>query len=87
VLVLKTRMVSYKLNPFDAPMVVGYIVSVELRAYFVTALRLCGLFGLGIINMALDGPTKEMRRMRAGIARANNHFRHPRIAGDLNIDM
>lgn len=85
--VYKMRMIAYKVNPFDAPISVGCIASVELRAYFVTALRLCGLFGLGIIKIARDGPTKEMRRIRAGIARVKNHFLHPRIAGDLNIDM
>lgn len=78
---------SYKLKPFDAPIEVGCIDSVELRAYFVTALRLRGLFGLGIIKMALEGPTEEMRRMRIGIARAKNHFRHPRTAEELNIDI
>jgi hypothetical protein len=77
---------SYKLNPLARLIAVGYIVSVEFNAYREIDGRLLGLLGLGIINMALEGPTRDIRRIKIGMATANMIFRHLLMTDDLKID-
>lgn len=80
------RFGSYKLNPLARLTAVGYIVSVEFKAYREIDGRLFGLLGLGIINMALEGPTRDIRVIKIGIATVNMIFRHPLMTDDLKID-
>lgn len=79
------RFGSYKLNPLARLIAVGYIVSIDSKAYREIHGRLFGLLDLGIINMALEGLSRDVRVIKIGMATANMIFRHPFMTDDFKV--
>jgi hypothetical protein len=77
---------TYTVKPWALFRNEGKRSSFDLREYKVVSLMICGVSGRGIMRIALEGPTSEVKPSSEGIAQTSAAFRQPLSAGDVNIE-